>query len=290
MKHIFAAYFRNYLAVGILFGFLSGCSVIDPAEDIPSYLHIDSISLSALGNQGSSSSNISDAWVYMDGALVGAFQLPCNIPILAEGTHKFIISGGVKMNGLSSTRAIYPSWKPWQGELSLIRGQKIYINPTLTYYPTVDFVNNWMENFETAGISLIPESSSSGIIVKDSIPFTAEGNHSGYVHLNGTDTTIFIGASSQGYSMPPSVDTWIEFDYWSDAPFTVGIEKETDATVKIAWLEVEPGYAWKKIYVRLTDALAAAPQGVNYKIYFAMNNTNLTSELHLYLDNIKLLK
>lgn len=290
MKHFFAAFFRNYLALGILFFFLSGCSVLDPAEQIPSYLHIDSISLSAIGNQGSSTSNITDAWVYMDGNLLGGFQMPCNIPILAEGSHNFLILGGVTMNGLSSTRAIYPAWKGWQGAITLTRGQKVTVSPVVTYYSTIDFANTWMLNFDLQGTSIVPEATSAATIINDTIPYSFEGPHSGYVHLNDSDTTYFVGASSVGYNMPPSHDTWVEFDYWCDAPFTVGIEQESNPSYKVAWLTVEANNKWNKIYVRLTDALAASTQNVNYKIYFAMQNPVTQSESHLYLDNIKLLK
>lgn len=101
-----------------LLGFFTTCSIVDPAEDIPSYIHIDNITLSAIGNQGSSSAAITEAWIFMDGELVGGFELPCTVPILAAGNHSFIIKGGVKMNGLTSTRAIYPSWKGWEGTLN----------------------------------------------------------------------------------------------------------------------------------------------------------------------------
>lgn len=289
MKHFFAAYFRISFVLGIFLIFQWSCSVIDPAEEIPSYLHIDSLSLTAVGGQGTSTSSITDAWVYMDGALLGGFELPCNIPILAEGAHNFLICGGVKMNGLSSTRAIYPFWKGWEGSITLSRREKTTINPVITYFSTVDFINNWMENFESAGISLVPETNSA-TLRKDSMPYAFEDLHSGYVHLNNTDSSLFIAASSTGYSMPPSNDTWIEFNYWCDGPFTVGIENANNPNIKFAWLEVEPSWAWKKIYIRLTDVLASSTLNVNYKIYFAMQNPSSQSESHLYLDNIKLLK
>jgi hypothetical protein len=298
MKRTFTASISKLFAGGILFGFFAGCSALDPAEDIPSYLHIDAMTLNITNSaQGSSSAKITDAWIFMDGDLLGAFELPCNVPILAEGTHHFIIRGGVKMNGLISTRAIYPSWKGWEGSVNLVRGQSTVASPVVTYFPGIDFLSTWMLDFDLQGTSLIPEATSSGVIVKDTIPYAYEGPHSGYVHLNNVDTTFFVGASSVGYLMPPTVDTWVEFDYWSDAPFTVGI-KETVTGYSKPWLEVQPNYQWTKIYVRLTDALAEAatvnsahsPASTPYKIYFAMINPTSQAESHLYIDNIKLLK
>jgi hypothetical protein len=297
MKHIFAAILRLFLIGGILSGFSSGCKIIDPAEEIPSYLHIDSITLSVANSavQGTATSDITDAWVYMDGNLLGGFPLPCNIPILAEGSHHFIIKGGVKMNGVASTRAIYPSWKGWEGDLTLTRAQKVTVEPIVTYFPLTDF-SNFMENFETIATGITPEltNGATGILKKDSTYNVYEGNCSGYVHLNNSDTIFFLGTSNVGYPMPASKETWIEFNYWCDAQFTCGIEDVSNPAYHVAWSQILPSRGWKKIYIRLTDALAEAEQeigpGHSFKIYFAMQTPAGQSEAHLYLDNIKLLK
>ncbi len=297
MKQLYAAHWFKSIAAGILIGFSAGCTVLDPAEDIPSYLHIDAITLNATGVQGTSRATITDAWIFMDGDLLGGFELPCDVPILADGTHRFIIRGGVKMNGLSTTRAIYSSWKGWEGNIELSRGQSVTASPVVTYFTGVDFVNTWMLNFDSQGTSLVPEPTSSGIIVKDTVPAAYEGPYSGYVHLNNTDTTFFFGASSTGYIMPPNIDTWLEFDYRSDVAFTVGI-KETVTGYAEPWLEVQPNQDWTKIYIRLTDVLAKAatvnfshsPANTPYKIFFAFVNPSSQAESNLYIDNIKLLK
>jgi hypothetical protein len=296
MKRTFTASISKLVACGILSGFFAGCKIIDPAEDVPSYLHIDAISLSVSSSaQGSSTAKVTDAWIFMDGDLLGAFELPCDVPILAEGTHQFIIRGGVKMNGLTSTRAIYPAWKGWEGPITLTRGQSTTTSPVITYFPGIDFGNTWLLNFDAQGTSLVPDPTSSGTIVVDSL-YNLYENNCGYIHLD-SDTTFFIGASSVGYLMPPINDTWVEFDYWSNTPFTVGI-KETVTGYSKPWLEVQPNYQWTKIYVRLTDALSEAatvnsahsPASTPYKIYFAMIHPSSQAESNLYIDNIKLLK
>jgi hypothetical protein len=295
MKHIFAASIPKLVGV-ILIGLYSGCSVLDPAEDIPSYLHIDSITLSVQPDEGSSSAKISDAWVFMDGQLLGGFELPCNIPILAEGTHSFIIRGGVKMNGLSSTRAIYPGWKGWEGSVNLVRGQKTTVAPVVTYFPGIDFLGTWMLDFDQQGTSLIPEPTTSAVVRIDSL-YNLYENNCGYIHLNNTDTTFFVGTSPPGgYLMPATYDTWVEFDYWSDCEFNVGIMEESSAAPSVLAVTLLPKHAWTKIYVRLTDALASALAQISnpgqhpYRIYIAFQNPSSQSESHLYIDNIKLLK
>src|SRR3954471_3898254 len=82
----------------------SGCNKEEP---IPVYVHIEKISLvanpdgfvnSVTGDEGSLSSKISDAWVYVDEQLVGCFELPVTFPVLAEGTHTVKIRAGIKVN------------------------------------------------------------------------------------------------------------------------------------------------------------------------------------------------
>ncbi len=295
MKQLYAAHWFKSIAAGILIGFSAGCTVIDPAEDIPSYLHIDAITLNAGNGQGTNRASITDAWIFMDGDLLGGFELPCDVPILAEGTHRFIIRGGVKMNGLGSTRAIYPSWKGWEGNVELRRGQSVTASPVVTYFTGIDFINTWMLDFE-AGNSLAPEPTCSCTLKRVTGPDVYEGIYSGYMHLNNTDTTFFYGASSSGFIMSPTNDTWLEFDYRSDVAFTVGI-REPINNYNEPWLEVQPNQNWTKIYIRLTDVLAKAatvgpvsPANAPYKIYFALVNPSSQAESNLYIDNIKLLK
>src|ERR1044071_5141348 len=129
------------LAVGA-FSF-DGCQVFDPAEDIPSYIHIDSIGLSVNSNEGTASHAIPDAWVYIDGALLGGYELPVNIPVLKEGTHTILVLSGIKQNGLSTTRAIYPEYQGWDTTVTLTRGQITHLGPIVVhYFPSTNF--EWM--------------------------------------------------------------------------------------------------------------------------------------------------
>jgi len=51
--------------------------LINPAEPIPSYIHIDKIDLTTdYSSQGTSSNKITDAWIYVDNELIGAFEMP----------------------------------------------------------------------------------------------------------------------------------------------------------------------------------------------------------------------
>ena len=70
----------------ILFSIFSLSSCKDKSDDlIPAYIHIDSISFSnTTGLALTNSHAITDAWVYINDNLVGAFELPVTFPVLYE--------------------------------------------------------------------------------------------------------------------------------------------------------------------------------------------------------------
>src|SRR5687768_8161045 len=84
--------------------FISSCEVINPSEDIPSYIRIDSISVIDTTTNNpvfKGSQRVTDAWIFIDGILHGVYELPATFPVLEEGTHKLTIYGGIQVNGIA---------------------------------------------------------------------------------------------------------------------------------------------------------------------------------------------
>ncbi|NTV84545.1 MAG: hypothetical protein HGA23_09650, partial [Bacteroidales bacterium] len=68
---------------------ISGCDKFEGGQTVPSYLKIDSIGFVTDNDlQGTNSQKITDVWVYVDDDLIGGFEMPATIPVLAEGIHK----------------------------------------------------------------------------------------------------------------------------------------------------------------------------------------------------------
>ena len=91
--------------------------------EIPSYIEI--VNFDYYGNLDSydgyntypneyQSTNITDAWVTMDGQALGVFELPCTIPILSDGLHTFTIYPGIKVNGIAGNRIKYPFYSKFE--------------------------------------------------------------------------------------------------------------------------------------------------------------------------------
>jgi hypothetical protein len=89
---------NSLLIIPIFFTLFSSCEKNQFNAETPSYLHISGIDLQVNGTQGSDSQKITDAWVTMDGTFLGAFELPCTVPILADGAHELGIHFMINVN------------------------------------------------------------------------------------------------------------------------------------------------------------------------------------------------
>lgn len=284
MKHVL----RFSLAAALL-GILpfAGCRIIDPAEDIPSYIRVNDIRLTITDTitQGSGSENITDAWIYVDGNLIGAFELPCTIPVLEEGTHEVLIKAGIRQNGLESTRAIYPFYKGWEEQVTFTRGQIVTVSPVITYFPIVNFL--WNCNFDAVGTNIDDVTGATWPnLLRDTLLGGIEGK-CGFVELNA-DTNLFYCQSFEDFVIDNGFDVYLELNYKCNQPFVVGIKNATNQET-IPWIQVMPESDWNKIYIRLNDAITASPGGSSYYVYIAMKKDDDVANPQLYIDNIKLL-
>lgn len=261
---------------------LSACSVLDPAEDIPSYVNIDYVSFSVSANEGSASAAITDAWIYLDGELLGAYEIPCKVPVLAEGAHTLLVLPGVKQNGMSTLRAIYPFYKGWESTVVLTRGRITTVEPAFTYFAGTNFV--WNCEFYAQATN-----------------FNA-WNHPGYAEEAGAEAfeirsakvelsnaaPYFLGTSSDSFLLDPANELYLECNYKCDQAFTIGLRNCTTGDI-IRWLEVAPSANWNKIYVRLNDALIGLPSDNYYSVSFEMSKPETSATSTLRLDNLKLI-
>lgn len=272
---------------------LEGCYKFEGEQTIPAYLKIDTVLLRTYyPDQGASSNAIKDVWVYVDDQQIGAFELPAMFPVLATGNQKLEIRPGIKVNGISSTRAPYPFYKPiLYGDFLFTPDSIITVNnPTTEYYSNVSFV--WMEDFENAGISLTESSGSDTSIVRFQIQnnLDVESRYSGLISLN-TSARVYSATSSNSYPIPnQGSPTLLEVDFKTDNFINVGvIIQENSSYIKIPLVILNHSDAWNKIYVNLGPNLSLHPQATDFKVFFESVLENDLSSASIYLDNIKLI-
>ena len=105
--------FCAFLVLSVFAVAFSYCRKFEGSQTIPSYIHIDSITVNCdYFVYGANTSKITDAWVAIDDDIIGCFELPSTFPVLKKGPHKVSIYGGIKRDGISATRAPYPFYKP----------------------------------------------------------------------------------------------------------------------------------------------------------------------------------
>ena len=270
---------------------MHSCEIINPKETIPSYIKIDSIGFSTLSHPeyGSSSHKISDAWVYADDQLIGAFELPAIIPILLNGSHKISIKAGIKVDGISESRAIYPFYESYTSDINLVPGSVLTINPNLTYNSYTVF--EWKEAFEDGGISLEKTLFSDTIIEKTSDPSQIfEGGYSGVIHLDENHSK-FQGRTINSFVLPKGDSpVFLEMNYKTDEEILVGLFANSSSQIqRLEVIHLLKTDVWKKIYINLNNAVNRAQVSDNYQVFFEIVKSSDAANSVILLDNLKLL-
>tara|TARA_B110000977_G_C11000583_1_gene463646 strand:+ start:170 stop:1069 length:900 start_codon:yes stop_codon:yes gene_type:complete len=285
----------------VAFSFFCSCSKENFKAEIPSYLKIKAIDLETDNFDGSDSQKITDAWVTMDGIFLGAFEIPCTIPILAEGEHEFAISAGIKANGISATRIRYPFYsicnlfynnateQILEGKVNLYRDSTVTVSATTTYTDNTNFL--FIESFEDPGIIVEPSTESDTTLQKtniDSLVF--EGYGSGLVELDSVND--FFELINSEFVTLNSIynDNMLELNYKSDHSFKVGIavkSTETGEINRFEALHIDSSSVWNKIYVHMTNQVNLGTTSDEFGVFIGMKKRANVETATFYFDNIK---
>jgi hypothetical protein len=272
----------------------SGCEKKNDPDLIPSYLQIDQITLTSTYDQGTSSQKITDAWVYVDETLIGAFELPATIPILKEGTQNITIRPGIKINGIANTRSIYPFYKDIVRRITLVKDSVInFSDAATTYKSNVTFP--WLEDFDFPGVTLDTTAKSTVGIEKISDPdliFYQPGednNYSAFIRLPA-DSSIFEAVSTQKYAFPGNgTAIFLEVNYKTNHDLVVGVFYSLSGIrVQRPLIILNKTDVWNKIYVNLTVPKYENPSATEFQVFFGTEKEDGTEDALIYLDNIKL--
>lgn len=283
---------KGLICIAAIMALLTGCDIINPPEEEPSYIQVDTIKVQ---NSPSTSKvhEIEDIWIYVDGKLVGAYQVPFTVPVLPSGNQSITLEPGIKENGQSLFREVYPFIKSFKSDTLLPAKDTLVFNPEFVYDNTVKTPMN--ENFEQlgTGFELTESSDTTLMVVNDSI--TLNGR-SGYIALDENHTQ-FDCRTTDVYNLPPDRKVYLEVEYYSeDANLTAGVfAKELSGNnyidVRYSIIELYPDNKWRKVYINLTDIIASKPQALGFRIFFSANKPENTEgeKVEIYIDNIKLL-
>lgn len=282
----------------LLFGLLNmvllqfnSCELIDEPEQIPSYIQIDTIKVQTRNiDEGSTSNNIKDAWLFVNNQLVGPFELPMKAPVLEEGDQLIEVFAGIDDNGIVSLPEVYPFYDRYRINRTLKRGETIVVEPTVLYNDDTKF--GFVEDFQGGSVfgEDIDGNNNNRIELTDIGSF--EGR-SGVIRL--TDENAFFEKGTQPiYRLYDennvTAPIYIELDYKNNVPFEIGVigYKNNALVDKVYVTGMNTSEEWNKIYINMTLDVSVM-KADNYQIIIRAAKPDDIDVGEIFLDNIKLL-
>ena len=280
---------------------LSGCEIINPSEDTPSYIKINSIPLdprkNAVETYGSGSNNIVDAWVFANKKLIGAFELPATIPILQKGDVELDIYAGIYGDGQKGARFPYAFYTQYDTTVSLEPGKVNLVTPkvkfeTRTVYP-FDVYEDFTNFPNTPEIRVATGSPYKLEVNSDSLAnFKYAGGLVGVVYgISGEKSKLLLESLFNGKLPQNNAPVFLEFDYRSTRPFRVGVRATPvgGASGDVMDLTLNPTRNWTKMYVNLTEELnITGLQNGTFRMIWQVD-MNGNPRDYFAIDNIRLI-
>lgn len=265
----------------------SSCEIINPEEEIPSYIHIDKFNLSTTTSQGTNSHNITDAWVYIDGNFNGVYELPVTFPVLSSGKHEITLSPGIKIYGIAASREIYPFYKKFKIDADLVPKQVDTLQPIVYYLDELNFGELWMEDFEDAGMKLDTTLGSKANIVQ----FNDNSYNSKVGHINLTTTKNYFDCISEDLDLPKySQRVYLEMNYKCNNEFYIGLwANSSSQSVRQPIILLNQSSSWNKIYIDLTQTTTSNPSASSFSLYISATINEANQESDIYIDNLKII-
>lgn len=270
---------------------LSACDLINPAEGIPAYVHIESVDLETTTLQGTDNHKITEIWAFDGGTMLGAYQLPGYVPVLEEGNTSFSFRAGIKNNGIANSRIMYPMFEPIDIDLMLEPLDTVTINPVYQYKDNVAFIH---ESFEDAGTQLEAHGGSQVDMITLNDPDSVfEGAGTGFVRIP-SGFTYWQERWQQQMNLPAGEQMWLELDYKCNNTFATGLyaisgsEEIKSLTFILNPTTDDAGVAqWNKIYIELSETALNYSNADHFKLYFECSRQTDVDAAEVFLDNIK---
>lgn len=281
----------TFLVLCLLF---SSC-IKDTNPPIPAYIRVNTLSFESDTSRGTSSSKIQDAWVSVDGQLLGTNTLPViSFPVIINEDfpqNNIRIAAGIADNGVSNTRRIYPFYAPFDTTMKLIAGETYTFSPNLKYDSTATV--RIVEDFEPTGTIFSNDlDGNPNTFVERQNDNVFEGDFSGRFVLDSANLECTVSSAVKYSDLQPnatSFPVYLEMDYNTNASFSVGIIAHYGSQTQITYIAGVNSTEgdWNKIYFNLTEQVFAAAAS-QYSIIFRITKPIGVDKVEAYIDNIKL--
>lgn len=288
------------LALALPLLFLTACDLEE--EPIPAYLHVEPFEMVSTdpGAHGSVSAKITHARLFVidkttgESHQLGMVALPATIPVLATGEQELNIDPVIKANGNSFFLQIYPFYKRFTKDVTLVPGEELSVTPVTSYKPEAVF--EFIEDFEQPGhIFELDRDDNPETVLENSTKNVFEGNYSGRIYLD-TANSVIVAQTNGLYDLVFSEvgKVFMEVNYKSPVQMQFGVVAVDNAGTE------DPNYEfvvlekdeWNKIYFDMTDLISTSGT-TRFAFIFGAglpveNGEFSLQEAEIFLDNIKL--
>ena len=256
---------------------------------IPTYFHINEIGFNDNINGETSTSKISDVWFYVNDQKQGIYEMPCIFPVIDDGTNNIKIFSGIKVNGISASRDIYPFYESYDTTLNFISDSILSLVPTTKYKQNLNF---YSEDFDGLGnnfdISINSDTNFISPLPTDSV----------YGQLSNVGKVIlqnpFLNFEATTFEIDdfPSAGSpvYIELDYKNNSTFIIGAYINfSQSVIKKSIIAINPSEDWNKIYVNLTPTINESIGAQSLKVFISMLRPESMNSAELSIDNFKII-
>lgn len=241
-------------------------------------------------DHGALTHNITEAFVNMDGQIIGTFSLPAKIPIIGEGEHDFIIIPGVKNNGISATKKRYPFMEQYSERINLVKHDTVHMSPTTMYFKELTFK---IEDFEDATIKFEEGSESTATITKGDDPqYLQWGNSYGEILLNDSNSFLSIVSEFVGSMPKQGAEVYLELDFLNTNSVLTSVVSYGNSTYfddPFIQLNPQNNPTWKHIYIDLKEIVSTRSSSPFNEVSFILNLDEVGTNKFVLLDNIKII-
>lgn len=279
---------KRFITLIIVATFLSGCIKNNPD---PSWIEINEWTLvdNPDAPVGELTHNFSNAWVYVDNEFIGIFEVPCKIPVLKEGTKSVTLIPTILNNGISATKKAYPFVEDFEITVDLVKNETVTINPSTSYYSTVQFA---IEDFESIDMHIVSDALSQTDMIQITDP-TNSSNKIGRVLLDDM-TNKWVAYWDESLFLSSGNEVYLEFDYYNSNEINTGmIAVKNDGSTEVidnitVSAQKNSEIRWKKIYIDLKE-LVRNSGGIEFLQTFQATLDEGDSQGLIYIDNIKVI-
>ena len=276
----------------------TGCNIINPEEEIPSFIHLNDFQLVNNPNVEAGSLNhfITHGRVFVNDQLIGFYPIPSTIPVFAEGESKVRVDPVIRENGTIFELEVYPFFEEYITTIELDRTEVDTIQPITRYID--DTKVELIEDFEVGEPFFSDD--------QDGNPETSmeltetdvfEGNRSGVVRLNIDNPSVEIWTDpGSPFDLNESPIIYLELNYKTDTELLFGLVGKDPFASAIPNYEfgLFPQETWNKVYFNLST-LVRVSDFEEYRLGLLSalpieNGVFTIEEAEIHLDNIKLIK